>query len=313
MWSSRWLNPFEGGRAGIAHRLTGPSSVLYRTYGAMPRVPRPEGLRVRLLRLLTACMVGVLAGCSPATTDTSAPSTSPPPVGSTPYSLLQMNLCLSGLAPCLEYPEVIREAITVIREERPDAVTLNEVCSRDVARIARRTGYHRQFSTVVYGGGTLPCRAPSGRGVFGNALLTAAPIAGTVDRRFSAQSIDPEQRRWLCVATEQRVTVCTTHLSSPTELRTAVLRQCAEFTEVLVVRAGRGPTIAAGDMNNLGSCAPVGMWTRADWAGAQTPGVQHAYGTASHLRAATSEVLPATYTDHDFLYVRARLVSPGDR
>ena len=202
---------------------------------AQRRVPAARRCPRRgLLRLLAACLVGVLAGCSPATTDTSAPSTSPPG-GSTPFSLLQMNLCLSGFAPCLEYPEVIREAITVIRERRPDAVTLNEVCSRDVARIAQRTGYHRQFSTVQYGGGPLPCSAPSGRGVFGNALLSAAPIAATADRRFSAQSIDPEQRRWLCVATAQSVTVCTTHLSAPSELRTAVLRQCAE----LIRRAGR--------------------------------------------------------------------------
>ncbi len=279
---------------------------------AQCRVPAARRCRrIGLLRLLAACLVGVLAGCSLASTDTSAPATSPP-LGSTPFSLLQMNLCLSGAAPCLEYPEVIREAITVLREHRPDAVTLNEVCSRDVARIAQMTGYHRRFSTVVYGGRPLPCRAPSGRGVFGNALLTAAPIAATVDRPFSAQSIDPEQRRWLCVATAQSVTVCTTHLSAPSELRTAVLRQCAEFTDLLAARTRRGPTIAAGDMNTLGGCAPAGMWTRTDAEGAQTPGVQHAYGTASHLRAATSEVLPATHTDHDFLYLRARLVSPGE-
>ncbi len=147
--------------------------MLYRTYGTRPRARGPGCPRMGLRRLLTACLPGVLAGCSPATTDTSAPSTSPP-VGSTPFSLLQMNPCLSGLAPCLEYPEVIREAITVIRGHRPDAVTLNEVCSRDVARIAQRTGYHRRLSAVPYGGRPLPCRAPSGRGVFGNALLTAA-------------------------------------------------------------------------------------------------------------------------------------------
>jgi endonuclease/exonuclease/phosphatase family metal-dependent hydrolase len=268
---------------------------------------------MRLLRLLTTCLVGVLAGYSPAVTDTSASFTSPPTLVGTPYSLLQMNLCLSGLAPCLEYPEVVREAITAIRGHMPDAVTLNEVCSRDVAHIAQGTGYHRRFATVLYGGRPLPCRAPSGRGVFGNALLTAAEIAATVDRPFSAQSIDPEQRRWLCVTTAQRVTVCTTHLSSPSEVRSAVLRQCAEVTELLAVRARRGPTIAAGDMNKLGSCAPAGMWMHTDGESAQKPGVQHAYGSASHLRAATSESLPATNTDHDFLYVRARLVPPVER
>jgi endonuclease/exonuclease/phosphatase family metal-dependent hydrolase len=265
-----------------------------------------------LIRLLTTCLVGVLAGCSPTVTDTSTPSSAPPPLMSTPYSLLQMNLCLSGLAPCLEYPEVVREAITAIDEHRPDAVTLNEVCSRDVVRIAERTGYHRRFATVLYGGRPLPCRGPSERGVFGNALLTAAEITATVDRRFSAQSIDPEQRRWLCVTTAQRVSVCTTHLSSPSEVRTAVLRQCAEAAELLAVRARRGPTIAAGDMNRLGSCAPAGMWTHTDSGGAQKPGVQHAYGSA-HLRAVTSESLPARYTDHDFLHVKARLVPPVER
>jgi endonuclease/exonuclease/phosphatase family metal-dependent hydrolase len=149
--------------------------------------------------------------------------------------------------------------------------------------------------------------------VFGDAVLTAAKITATDDHRYSAQSIDPEQRRWLCVVTSQRVTVCTTHLSSPSEVRTAVLRQCAEFAEVLAVRARRGPTIAAGDMNNLGSCAPPGMWTHTDRGSAQNPGFQQVYGSATRLRVARSEVLPATYTDHDFLYVRARLVSPVER
>jgi hypothetical protein len=82
---------------------------------------------------------------------------------------------------------------------------------------------------------------------------------------------------------------------------------------MLAVRASRGPTIAAGDMNTLGSCAPADMWTVTDWGWTQTPGVQHAYGTAAHLRAPTSEVLPATHTDHDFLYLRAWLASTGER
>jgi endonuclease/exonuclease/phosphatase family metal-dependent hydrolase len=268
---------------------------------------------MRLSRLLAGCVVGVLVGCQPAGTDTSAPSAGPSVAGSTPYSLLQMNLCLSGVAPCLQYPEAVQEAITVIAETRPDAVTLNEVCSRDVARIAETTGYHREFATVLYGGSPLPCRNPEGRGVFGNAVLTRAPITEAVDRPFTAQSVDPEQRRWLCVATAARVTVCTTHLSAPSEVRSAVLRQCAELTDVLAARARRGPTIAAGDINGFGSCAPAGMWTLTDLGVAQKPGVQHAYGSARYLRAATSEILPAAFTDHDFLLVTARLTGPPDR
>ena len=68
--------------------------------------------------------------------------------GST-YTLMQMNLCLSGLAGCYgkaAYPAVVEEAVARIREARPDAVTVNEACRSDVAQIARRAGYHVRFS-----------------------------------------------------------------------------------------------------------------------------------------------------------------------
>ena len=38
------------------------------------------------------------------------------------------------------------------RGARPDAVPLNEPCRRDVAQIARGTGYHLRFSTVTVAG-----------------------------------------------------------------------------------------------------------------------------------------------------------------
>ncbi|HET8823029.1 MAG TPA: hypothetical protein VFM57_15910, partial [Thermoleophilaceae bacterium] len=50
--------------------------------------------------------------------------------GST-YTVMQMNLCLSGLAGCYgkaAYPAVVVDAVARIREARPDAVTLNETC-----------------------------------------------------------------------------------------------------------------------------------------------------------------------------------------
>ena len=65
--------------------------------------------------------------------------------GGSTYTLLQMNLCLSGFAGCygkVAYPAGVRDAVARIRAARPDAVTLNETCRRDVAEIARLTGYH---------------------------------------------------------------------------------------------------------------------------------------------------------------------------
>jgi endonuclease/exonuclease/phosphatase family metal-dependent hydrolase len=273
---------------------------------------------VRPIRVLVACLVAALATTQIAMTETSA-SASATEVSQTArrmsYSVLQMNLCLSGLAGCQRYPRVMREAIRVIRASRPNAVTFNEVCKRDVARIADRTGYRARFATVLYAGRPLPCRSPRGRGVFGNAVLVKAEITGSVDRRFRTQA-DREKRRWLCVATGgRRVTVCTTHLSSrgSARARAANRRQCAEFADVLAARARRGPTIAAGDINRHGNCAPVGMWTRTDDRAAQKPGIQHAYGNRRYLRRPVARVVRARFTDHDFLHVRARLVLPATR
>ena len=63
--------------------------------------------------------------------------------GGATYTLMQMNLCLSGFAGCygeVAYPAGVEAAVARIRDADPDAVTLNETCHADVARIARRTG-----------------------------------------------------------------------------------------------------------------------------------------------------------------------------
>jgi hypothetical protein len=237
-----------------------------------------------------------------------APAHGPSAAGRVRFSVLQMNLCLSGLAPCLRYPEVVDEAIEVIDRQRPNAVTLNEVCSGDVARIAARTGYHRRFTAVPYRGRLLPCRDPGGRGLFGNAVLTRAAVTRSVSGRFAAQDV-LEKRRWLCV-TAARVVVCSTHLEARISDATRAVnrRQCAELADLLAVRAARGPTIAAGDINRLGSCAPAGMWRRTDRAAGRKAGIQHIYGSARHFRTPVTAVVPATASDHDFVKVTARLV-----
>jgi len=288
---------------------------------------------MRRLRLLAACAIGVpvlaatpvavheittvSAGESPVVSADPEADPSPgalSPARSQRFSLLQMNLCLSGLASCLEYPDAVREATAVIRQRGPDAVTLNEVCERDVATIAARTGYHRRFTTVPYQGRPLPCSSPAGRGVFGNAVLVRGTVTGSADGRFTAQ--DPlEERRWLCVSTARSVTVCTTHLEAQLSLSTIAIRsrQCGELQDLLAARARRGPTIAAGDINGFDSCAPPGMWTRTDLRASQKPGLQHAYGSAAPFGKPAAVIVRAASTDHDFLLVTARLERPADR
>jgi endonuclease/exonuclease/phosphatase family metal-dependent hydrolase len=221
---------------------------------------------------------------------------------------MQVNLCLSGLAGCygkVAYPAGVEEAVDRIRAARPDAVTVNEACRGDVARIAKRTGYHLRFSRVIYRGERLRCVEPGGRGLYGDAVLAAAAIERTDNRDFEAQA-GIERRRWLCVTTRAEVDVCTAHLNtrSATEVD-GNDAQCLELAALLARRASTRTVIFGGDVNRRDSCAPDGLWTRTDISAEQAPGLQHVYGSGV-LRSPSAEVVPATHTDHDVLLVRAK-------
>jgi endonuclease/exonuclease/phosphatase family metal-dependent hydrolase len=226
---------------------------------------------------------------------------------------MQMNLCLSGLAGCYgktAYPAVVEEAVARIREAGPDAVTFNEICRGDIARIARRTGYHLRFTRVIYRGERLRCVRPGGRGLFGEAVLTEAAIESSDSQDFEAQA-GIERRRWLCVTTRVDVEVCTAHLNTRTTVEVAGNdAQCIELAALLARRAAGRTFTFGGDVNRRGSCAPAGLWTRTDRSAAQAPGLQQVYGSGA-LRSPSAVVVPATHTDHDILLVRAHLTAGG--
>jgi endonuclease/exonuclease/phosphatase family metal-dependent hydrolase len=268
-----------------------------------------------LLAAIGCILVLALTGCGGSSGASGAPApesskSAGPHVGST-YRLMQMNLCLSGLASCygkVAYPAVVEEAVALIRKAHPDAITFNEACGSDVALIARRTGYHLRFSRVIYVGERLPCVQPGGRGLFGNAVLTKAAIESSDSQDFEAQA-GIERRRWLCVTTRVGVEVCTAHLSTRTTIELAGNdAQCRELTALLVRRAAARSVIFGGDVNRLHSCAPDGFWTRTDRSAGQAPGLQHVYGSGG-LRSPSVEVVPATHSDHDVLLVRAHLTA----
>ena len=265
---------------------------------------RDQAFAVPLLVAVGCALVLVLAGCS--RSSRMAAAAAAPPAGSS-YTLMQMNLCLSGLAGCygkVQYPAGVQEAVARIREAHPDAVTFNEACGNDVALIARRTGYHLRFSRVIYYGKPLPCIRPGGRGLFGDAVLTKAAIESTDSQPFAAQA-GPERREWLCASTRVGVEVCTAHLASPEPDEVAAnAPQCAELRALLASRAAARTVIFGGDVNRRPSCAPHGFWTRTDSSAHQDPGSQHVYGTGA-LRSPSARVVPATHTDHDVLLVSA--------
>jgi hypothetical protein len=278
------------------------------------------GSSVVLLLAAAGCALVLAAssGCSESSGTRDPPARAPstsaalPPPGRSTYTLMQMNLCLSGLASCYgkaAYPAVVDEAVARIREAHPDAVTVNEVCRNDIARIARRTDYRVRFSRVIYRGERLRCVRPGGRGLFGIAVLTEAAIASTDSRDFEAQA-GLEQRRWLCVSTRADVDVCTAHLNTRSPIEIAGNEaQCLELEALLARRATMRTVTFGGDVNRRHSCAPAGVWTRTDGSAEQAPGLQHVYGSAA-LRSPAAKVVPATHTDHDVLLVGAHLTQP---
>ena len=260
----------------------------------------------RLAAAAGCTLVLALTGCS----RFSATATAVPPrAGATTYTLMQMNLCLSGIAGCyrkVDYPAGVQEALVRIREAHPDAVTVNEACSGDVARIARQTGYHLRFSRVIYNGKPLPCVHPGGRGLFGDAVLTKAAIESGESQAFEAQA-GPERRQWLCASTRAGVDVCTSHLASPEIVEVAANDpQCTELRALLARRAAHRTVVFGGDVNRLSSCAPHGFWTRTDRSAYPDPGSQQVYGSGA-LGSPSVEVVPGTHSDHDFLLVSAHL------
>lgn len=269
---------------------------------------RGRSSAIAIVPALICALALTLTGCSRSSETPAAASSA-----ASTYTLLQANLCLSGIGGCyakVDYPAGVADLIARIRETHPDAVSLNEACSGDVAVIAHRTGYHMRFGRVIYGGRLLPCIKPGGRGLFGDAVLTKAAVDGAESGAFKTQA-GPERREWLCVSTRAGVEVCTAHLASSEPAEAAAnAPQCAELKALLALRAVGHTVIFGGDVNRRSSCAPHGFWTRSDRAARQDPGSQQVYGTGA-LRSPSPRVLPARHTDHDFLLVRAHLTPIG--
>jgi len=260
---------------------------------------------VRKLIMLLAAVVGMCAALAPFSSAHSL-LTRQPDGG---YPVLQMNLCLSGTAGCFSrtsYPAVVDEAAQQIVDQDPQAVTLNEACSGDVADLARRTGYHSRFTAVRVNGASLLCVHPGDRGVFGLAVLSRHPVSTWHDQAFATQ-VGSEQRRWICATSARRVTVCTAHLGtrgSPEERRVND-GECAELQGVLARYGGMATTVFGGDVNRRTPCTPPGMWATEDRAAHQLPGIQHIYGS-DDLAVPAEQVRPASYTDHDFFRTGGR-------
>ena len=231
------------------------------------------------------------------------------------WRVLQFNLCDSGIASCYSGRSV-RAAATVIREWRPDVVTVNEVCRKDVSELGRALSAADQgmvltaaFEPAVNRRNDGPFRCRNGQ-PYGIGVLAMPNTSGSGERRYDGRYptqdlSDPEERVWLCIPADG-IYACTTHTASTS---TAVaLAQCRYLTQTVVTtlrsRHGAVPVVVGADFN-----LPVGRS-----AGIQ-PCLEHRYGSAgdegrqdvvasSGLTITSSAVIDMHgTTDHPALFV----------
>jgi endonuclease/exonuclease/phosphatase family metal-dependent hydrolase len=284
-----------------------------------------DGSSLRRATLL-GCLVAMLVGCAPAVPGSTA--VAPPPSASGPPAsaraapalvrLLQLNLCSSGIAGCYTGRSTA-EAATVLRAEKPDLVTLNEVCRDDVAAL------ERALAEVVPGGGVASAfqAARDGRTGEPYRCRNGQPYGvGVVSRWSRGPSADagiypiqdrndPEERAWLCldVAASPALVVCTTHLAYTK--REVAVAQCRYLfgTVIAGMRAREAvvPVVLAGDLNlgsrdspDLRSCVPPGSALVDDG------GQQHVVATSELVVDGSRLIDLRGTTDHPGLLVMLR-------
>jgi hypothetical protein len=221
---------------------------------------------------------------------------SPPAVQAVdePLRVLQLNLCDSGIARCYTGRSMAR-AEAVIRAQRPDVVTLNEICQEDVSALARLypDGVVRStFAAAIdrRTGGPFRCR--NGR-PYGIGLLVRHGSSTDSGVYPTQDPGDPEERVWLCGHTAG-FTACTTHLASTS--RSVALAQCG-----YLMRRGFAPMVLGGDLNlgtaDLSSCLPPGYPHRGDGA------LQHIVATPGFAVGSSRSIDMDGTTDHPGLLV----------
>ncbi|GGM25064.1 hypothetical protein GCM10011608_07390 [Micromonospora sonchi] len=245
-------------------------------------------------------VAALLAGCSVAR-----------PAETTRLRVLQMNLCNSGMAKGCYTGRSVDRAAEVIRAERPDVVTLNEICSGDVAAL-------EQAMVQVHDGTVVAAFQPARNGrtgdpyrcvngqQYGVGVLAhlAAPEGGhTVHNGFypAQDPADPEQRAWLCVEAGTVYFACTTHLAYTSAA--LALAQCSHLLGVAIpqlhARARYQPTVVSGDLNLRHGGAPdVRSCVPADYRHRHDGGVQQFMATADVNIESTRSIGMAGTTDH---------------
>ncbi len=231
-----------------------------------------------------------------------------------PFSVLQLNLCNSGFASCYAGGQAVPEAARVIRTQRPDVVTLNEICQGDsagalLAAMQRTWPADRVFANFQPAwdrGRDAPYRCRNGQ-QYGIALMghvAPANWAGVATRGgiYPTQNPDrDEQRAWVCAYAIGNYYACATHLESGSGGTAKAQCRYLLGTAIPGVQAalgGAAPTVVGGDFNlayggdpDVQDCVPSGWSRKGDGA------VQHVLATGDFTVRST-RATPLRHTDH---------------
>jgi hypothetical protein len=251
---------------------------------------------------------------------------------------LQMNLCNSGRADC--YPNhngtSIDVAVEHIENERPDIVTLNEVCLNDVDGRLFDTFSNtwpadaKWWYFVAHGDGDTDGAEPvlcDNDEWYGIAMMGHLPSeewqGRVVKAGYYEMQTSDEWRVWGCLYFIGHNYRCTTHLTPDSQF--AAMSQCRDLMverpdqqpshiqEFWEEQGGARPTVMGGDLNlfydftnpyDVQHCVPEGWYRKGDG------GRQHVMATDS-IEFVSKELLTdlEPLTDHPGLLVRMRKTS----
>lgn len=221
-----------------------------------------------------------------------------PATAAVTYTVMQMNLCDSGMAhSCYTFGRSVDEAVQRIRAYPPDLATFQEICRKDLygklahamADLYGTGGISVEFQPARNRYTGQPYRCVNGD-QYGIGLVARGTLHDRRDGWYTAQDGDDELRAWVCATTARGLTVCTTHLSVSGDI---AQRECAELMSKV---PGGTEVVVAGDLNLRKACGPYE--DHGDGA------LQHILATVPWLDGGTE---PMSYTDHPLLYARYEL------
>ncbi|MCP3805190.1 endonuclease/exonuclease/phosphatase family protein [Allokutzneria sp. A3M-2-11 16] len=229
-------------------------------------------------------------------------SLAPAAAAATAVKVLQLNLCHSGLAGCYTGDRVMAKAKEVITSVKPQVLSLNEICSGDVAPLGAAMGQVKSLFVAARSNGN-PVKCKNGQD-YGNAILVASALAGSsagAGGIYQNQDAGSEKRSWGCLP-GGRVSACTTHLSARDG--NVALAQCKELMSRVEGYARTAPALFSGDMNlrykgnpDAQSCNRTGFYRKGDGA------LQHVFASTKLAFAKSSTMSMAGTTDHPALIV----------